>query len=80
MVHAPFGELEKQIIHWAKPFSADGILDLAHSRSFYVGADAKNRERIDRELRELTDSLPELASVGTIDLPYLTHAYRAVRL
>jgi SAM-dependent methyltransferase len=80
IVHEPFGELEKQVVHWAKPFTADGILDLAHSRSFYIGADAGSRVRIDHELRELTDSLPELASGGTIDLPYVTHAYRAVRL
>ncbi|WP_349236224.1 class I SAM-dependent methyltransferase [Cryobacterium sp. BB307] len=80
IVHEPFGVLEEKTFHWAKPFSADGILDLARSRSFYIGADAANQERIDRELRELTDALPELADSGTIDLPYVTHAYRAVRL
>ena len=79
IVHEPFGELAKQVFRWSKSFTAGGIRDLARSRSFYIGADAANRERIDRDLRELTDALPELADGGAIDLPYVTHAYRAVR-
>ena len=77
-VAAPFGPLEERAWAWRRPITRAALVDMVASRSYVITADATTRARIDAELAELFDSLPELAGGGTIDLPYTTHVFRAV--
>jgi ubiquinone/menaquinone biosynthesis C-methylase UbiE len=78
-VTAPFGPLEHLAIAWTRPMTADELVAMARSRSYYIAGSAANRERIDAGLVDLVSTLPALAGHGRIDLPYVTHAYRAMR-
>jgi len=77
-VAAPFMGLEEQSWHWSRPMTRDALFDMARSRSYIITAPPDERERIEVGLAELFD---ELGAVGdaTVDLPYVTRAYRAVR-
>lgn len=77
-VGAPFGPLEERTWSWTRAIDRSALLDMVASRSYVITADATTRERIDAQLAELFDSLPELADGGTVDLPYTTHVFRAV--
>ena len=76
-VHAPFGVVESRRFEWTRPMTAELLRAMAHSRSYVINAEPENRARIERELAELFGALPELASGGVIELPYVTHAFRA---
>jgi SAM-dependent methyltransferase len=78
-VSVPFGPLEHLEITWTRPMTADELVSMARSRSYYIAGSIENRERIDAGLVDLMSTLPALAEHGRIDLPYVTYAYRAMR-
>jgi len=78
-IGAPFDSLEVARFEWSRPMTAERLLAMARSRSYLITASEADRDRIEGELRALFADLPELADGGSIDLPYLTHAFRAVR-
>ncbi|KAA9110149.1 class I SAM-dependent methyltransferase [Microbacterium rhizomatis] len=78
-VTAPFGPLEEARFEWSRPMTADRLLAMARSRSYLITATADDRARIEGDLLDLFDELPELSSGGEIELPYVTRAFRAVR-
>ena len=51
---------------------------MALSRSYLITAPADERAEITRQMDDLFDELG-LEGDSTIDLPYVTHAFRAVR-
>ena len=51
---------------------------MARSRSYLIAASDDERSEITRQMDALFDELG-LDGEGTIDLPYVTHAFRAVR-
>ena len=55
------------------------LIEMARSRSYLITASAGERARIEAELRALFGTLPALRDGGAIELPYRTHAFRAVR-
>lgn len=77
-VAAPFGPIEERSWDWVRPITRDSLHRMAASRSYVITASADERARIRREMDELFDGLG-LDEVGTIDLPYVTRAFRAVR-
>lgn len=79
-VSAPFGPLEHHETRWAQAMTASALRSMARSRSYYIEGTAAERERIDAGLAELLSTLPDLAERGSVDLPYVTHAFRARRL
>ncbi|MGN9778517.1 class I SAM-dependent methyltransferase [Micromonospora sp. H33] len=58
----------------------DELLGMVRTRSHYLVADREQRARVDRELRHLLDTDPDLAGRETIELPYRTLAIRAQTL
>lgn len=78
-IAAPFGELEERTWTWIRAITRAALVDMVASRSYVITADPPTRARIDAELAELFDGLPDLADGGTIDLPYTTHIFRAAR-
>ncbi|MFT4137224.1 class I SAM-dependent methyltransferase [Microbacterium sp.] len=77
-VEEPFGELEHATWEWTRPVTRAMLLDMARSRSYVITATPDERAAIETGLAALLD---EIGAVGeaVVDLPYVTHAYRAVR-
>lgn len=78
-VHAPFGEPETASFEWTQPFSRDGLIDLVRSRSYFAVMTAPQKERTLHAVRDLLDGHPQLSGSNTIELPYVTLAFRYVR-
>lgn len=78
VVAAPFGPLEQERWEWVRPVTRDVLHRMAASRSYIITAPDEEKARIRRDLDELFDEL-DLHGGATIDLPYVTRAYRAVR-
>ncbi|WP_422734618.1 class I SAM-dependent methyltransferase [Micromonospora sp. WMMD558] len=57
----------------------EDLLGMVGTRSYHLTATPERRRQIDRELRALLDTHPELAGRETIVLPYRTLVFRARR-
>lgn len=76
-VGAPFGPLESRTFPWRHPITADALTAMVRSRSLYIAGDAAYRSAVDADVAALIASLPPLDGGGSIDLPYVTHVFRA---
>ena len=78
VVTAPFGALETREWRWTRPMTRATLHDMARSRSYVITAEPAERARIEAELDAVFD---EIGAVGeaVVELPYITHAYRATR-
>lgn len=78
VIAAPFTRVESAQWEWSRPMTRAQILAMVSSRSYIITASADERARIDAELAELLD---EIGAVGDalVPMPYVTHAYRAIR-
>jgi SAM-dependent methyltransferase len=79
VVSAPFGPLMQERWEWVRPVTRDVMHRMAASRSYVITADGAERARIRRDMDALFDDLG-LGGDATIDLPYVTRAFRATRL
>lgn len=77
-VAPPFAVLESRSWHWSRAMTRELLFDMAHSRSYVITAEPGERERIERELGELFDRVGATDG-ATVDLPYVTTAFRALR-
>jgi ubiquinone/menaquinone biosynthesis C-methylase UbiE len=73
----PFGQIEYLVTEWSAPMTADGLLELIASRSYFIVASAQEQATITAQLRDLLDNHPQLAGRDRFELPYLTYASRA---
>ena len=71
-----FTEPEQGLFEHAVPMPTARLVDLVRSRSFYLTADDATKTRLDADIAELIATHPALAGRDTIDMPYLTCAYR----
>lgn len=78
MLGPPFGAPEHFEVPWRHPLTADGLVDLVASRSYYITATPERQADIRAQLRELVTSHPDLAGRATFDLPYVTRCSRAI--
>jgi SAM-dependent methyltransferase len=69
-----FGPLERAHFAHEVPMTADGLVRLIASRSYYLTAPPERQAKIEADVRELADSLP-----ATFALPYVTVVYRSHR-
>lgn len=78
VVHAPYGGLEDREWTWTRPMTRAALHAMVFSRSYVITAADAERARIEEETAALFD---EIGAVGdaTIELPYVTRAYRAVK-
>lgn len=76
-VAEPFGALEERRWEWNRPMNRMELHQMAFSRSYVITASAEERAQITREMDAFFDELG--LGDGTIDLPYVTTAFRAVR-
>lgn len=78
VVAAPFGPLAQQRWEWVRPITRELLHTMASSRSYVITASDDEKARIRRDMDALFDGLG-LHGDDTIDLPYVTRAFRAVR-
>ncbi|MGM7697526.1 class I SAM-dependent methyltransferase [Microbacterium sp. A84] len=77
-VAAPFGRLEAKEWEWVRPMTRTQLHRMADSRSHLITASVPDRRRIHDDMDALFDELG-LTWEQTIELPYVTRAFRAVR-
>ncbi|MFT4258815.1 class I SAM-dependent methyltransferase [Microbacterium sp.] len=77
-IAAPFGDVDKRSWEWARPMTRQMLHRMALSRSYIITASVDERAQIARDMDALFDELG-LHGDDTIDLPYVTTAFRAVR-
>lgn len=78
VVAAPFGALEEASWEWVRPITREQLHAMAASRSYIITASPEEKTRIRVEMDALFDELG-LHADATIDLPYVTRAFRSVR-
>ncbi|GLZ62013.1 MULTISPECIES: class I SAM-dependent methyltransferase [Micromonospora] len=74
-----FGAIELGEFTHHVTLTPDELVAMLHTRSYWLTAPAQRRAAIDRELRALFDSHPDLAGRASVDLPYRTVVLRARR-
>lgn len=77
-VAEPFGVLEHEEWRWVRPITRAELHRMADSRSHLIAASDAERRSIHDDMDVLFDELG-LDGGATIDLPYVTRAFRAVR-
>ncbi|MDA4894515.1 class I SAM-dependent methyltransferase [Streptomyces sp. MS2A] len=78
VVADPFGPVEERRWEWTRAMTRTELHAMARSRSYVITASTDEKDRIQREMDALFDELG-LAEGATLDMPYVTVAYRAIR-
>ncbi len=76
----PFRQIETGRWEWKRQMNRAQLHQMASSRSYLITASAEERAGIARAMDELFDEFGLGHAGATIDLPYVTTAYRAVRI
>jgi SAM-dependent methyltransferase len=73
-----FTPAELRLFRWSAPHTADSLVDLIRSRSYYLVSDDDARAALERQVRGLAERMfgPE----ERFELPYVTYAYRAAKV
>lgn len=74
-----FGPVELGEFAHRTTLTPDDVIGMLHTRSYWLAAPPEEQERVDRGLRELFATHPDLAGRGTVELPYRTLVFRARR-
>ncbi len=77
-VRSPFGIPEEASWEWARPVTRSTLTAMVASRSYIITAAAHERARIERECAQLFDEIGARGE-ATVDLPYVTRAFRVRR-
>lgn len=75
---APFGARDEFIWEWECPMTRVALENMVHSRSYVITATPSERADMDRRLSAVFDAVGAVGD-AVVPLPYVTHAYRAVR-
>lgn len=70
-----FAPAELELFRWSTTHTADSLVELVRSRSYYLVSDPPTRARLEQRVRELVAGRAE-----PFELPYVTYAYRAEKL
>lgn len=74
---ALFGTVEHKDFLWVDHIPSSALRPLAASRSYLLTLPAAQREALLKQVDFLVESHPDLTGRHTIELPYVTNAYRA---
>jgi SAM-dependent methyltransferase len=77
LVGPPFGSLERHQVAWQYRLACAAILDLVASRSYVITMRPDARAALLAEVRRLLATHPDLAGRNDVELPYVTHCFRA---
>jgi SAM-dependent methyltransferase len=78
-VDPPFGPFERRDHRWVRPMTVDELVAMAASRSYVIALSPEERADVLDGVRTLIATHPDTAGRTTIDLPYVTSAFKAVR-
>ncbi|NJC22875.1 ubiquinone/menaquinone biosynthesis C-methylase UbiE [Arthrobacter pigmenti] len=79
LLGARFTKPESRVFAWTQLLSASDVVELARSRSYYQNASVSTRARVDENLRWYLHEHLGHPWNATLELPYLTYAWRATR-
>ncbi|MFT3876277.1 MAG: class I SAM-dependent methyltransferase [Propioniciclava sp.] len=74
-----FGALAERSWSWSRTLTPEVIVELMASRSAVIMAAPEERARVLGGVTDLLANHPDLAGRDTIEVPYRTYAYRAIR-
>jgi SAM-dependent methyltransferase len=74
-----FAPVETSTVEWRHTLTPDDLTDLVASRSYVITLPDDDRTALLAEVRGLVAHHPALAGRDRIEMPYLTHCYRARR-
>ncbi len=74
-----FGPADRAEFRHVTTHTADSLVALVRSRSYYLTSSPADRAAMDARIRKLTGTHPDLAGRKSFPLPYLTTVYRAYR-
>ncbi|WP_426184219.1 class I SAM-dependent methyltransferase [Microbacterium sp. TWP3-1-2b2] len=77
-IAGPFGRIEVERWEWVRPMTREQVHRMADSRSHLITASDAERHGIHDDMDTLFDTIGMYGD-ATIDLPYVTTAFRAVR-
>jgi SAM-dependent methyltransferase len=75
-----FGPVEQATFAHAVTHTPDDLVGLIATRSYYLTASPPRQRELERRVRDLCATHPDLSGRSSFDLPYYTDAYRATRL
>jgi SAM-dependent methyltransferase len=75
-----FGPVERNLFRHSTTHTPDTLFGLVATRSYFLTAPPERRRELERRVRELAATHPDLAGRHSFELPYVTDVYRAVRL
>jgi SAM-dependent methyltransferase len=73
-----FGAAELRLFPWSTTHTAESLVELIRSRSYYLVSDGETRAAIERRVRELAGRT--FGERERFELPYVTYTYRAEKL
>lgn len=74
-----FGPVERVIFTHAVEHTPGSLVGLIATRSYYLTSTPQRRSELERRVRHLCATHPDLAGRDSFPLPYWTRAYRATR-
>lgn len=78
VLDAAFGPVEAATFRWAQPLRPSDLRGLAASRSHLLSLPDSERDAILDEVDALAATHPDLRGREVVDLPYVTHCWRAL--
>jgi SAM-dependent methyltransferase len=75
-----FGPVERATFRHSLSHTPDTLMGLIATRSYYLIASPEGQRELERRVRELCATHPDLAGRERFDLPYQTVVYRGVRV
>lgn len=72
-----FGPTESFAVRWSRPMTPERLVELFSTRSYVIVAPEPERRRLLSEVRELSETHPELAGRESFEMPYMTRCFRA---
>src|SRR5262245_35997060 len=75
-----FEPVERAEFRHEAGYTADSLIELVRSRSYYLTSPAERRATIEAQIRELAATHPDLAGRNEFTLPYVTVVLRARRI
>jgi SAM-dependent methyltransferase len=75
-----FSPPERGLFEHTVTHTAESLVDLLRSRSYYLTAEPNQQQDLEVRVRELAARHPDLAGRAEFPLRYVTRVYRAVRL
>jgi len=77
LVGLPFGPVKRHDVRWTDPMTAEGLVDLVASRSYFIVRPPAEQAVVLAEVRRLIAREPRFADGGRVGMPYVTRCSRA---